>query len=83
VVEQWAEFLLNPFLGESERLAIPQLTEWQGIGNQIDAASICQLPSARGMQDSVRLAFLHFLQQLTGFQCGRRNDFDTAPFRLR
>ena len=40
MVEQWAEFLLNPFLGESERLAIPQLTEWQGIGNQIDAAMI-------------------------------------------
>jgi len=35
------------------------------------------------MQDGVRLALLHFLQQLTGFQCGRRNDFDTAPFRLR
>jgi hypothetical protein len=27
VVEQWAEFLLNPFLGESERPAIPQATE--------------------------------------------------------
>ena len=40
MVEQWAEFLLNPFLGESERLAIPQPTEWQRIGNQIDAAMI-------------------------------------------
>ena len=35
------------------------------------------------MQDGVCLALLHFLQQLTGFQCGRRNDLDTAPFRLR
>jgi hypothetical protein len=34
------------------------------------------------MQDGVRLALLHFLQQLTDFQCGRRNDLDTAPFRL-
>ena len=39
--------------------------------------------SARAMQDGVRLALLHFLQQLTDFQCGRRNDLDTAPFRLR
>ena len=39
--------------------------------------------SARAMQDGVRLALLHFLQQLTDFRCGRRNDFDTAPFRLR
>jgi hypothetical protein len=39
--------------------------------------------AARAMQDSVGLAFLHVLQQLTDFQCGRRNDFDTAPFRLR
>jgi hypothetical protein len=38
--------------------------------------------SARAMQDGVRLA-LHFLQQLTDFQCGRRNDLDTVPFRLR
>jgi ABC-type transport system involved in cytochrome bd biosynthesis fused ATPase/permease subunit len=30
------------------------------------------------MQDGVRLALLHFLQQLTDFQCGRRNDLDTA-----
>jgi hypothetical protein len=35
------------------------------------------------MQDRVGLALLHFLQQLTDFQCGRRNDLDTAPFRLR
>ncbi len=35
------------------------------------------------MQDGVRLALLHFLQQLTDFQRGRRNDLDTAPFRLR
>jgi hypothetical protein len=35
------------------------------------------------MQDSVGLALLHVLQQLTDFQCGRRNDLDTAPFRLR
>ena len=34
------------------------------------------------MQDGVRLALLHFLQQLTNVQCGRRNDLDTAPFRL-
>jgi len=40
-------------------------------------------PSARAMQDGVRLALLHFLQQLTDFQCGRRNDLDTAPSRLR
>jgi hypothetical protein len=39
--------------------------------------------SARAMQDGVRLALLHFLQQLTDFQCGCRNDLDTAPFRLR
>ena len=39
--------------------------------------------SARAMQDGVRLALLHFLQQLTDFRCGRRNDLDTAPFRLR
>ena len=38
--------------------------------------------SARAMQNGVRLALLHFLQQLTDFQCGRRNDLDTAPFRL-
>src|SRR5882724_3697492 len=35
------------------------------------------------MQDSVCLALLQFLEQLTDFQCGRRNDLDTAPFRLR
>ena len=34
------------------------------------------------MQDGVRLALLHFLQQLTDLQCGRRDDLDTAPFRL-
>jgi len=34
------------------------------------------------MQDGVRLAFLYFLQQLTDFRRGRRNDLDTAPFRL-
>jgi hypothetical protein len=39
--------------------------------------------SARAMQDGVYLALLHFLQQLTDFQCGRRNDLDPAPFRLR
>jgi hypothetical protein len=38
--------------------------------------------SARAMQDGVRLTLLHFLQQLTDFQCGRRNDLDTPPFRL-
>ena len=32
MVEQWAEFLLNPFLGESERLALRQATEWQRVG---------------------------------------------------
>jgi hypothetical protein len=31
----------------------------------------------------VRLASLHFLEQLKDFQCGRRNDLDTASFRLR
>ena len=31
------------------------------------------------MQDGIRLALLHFLQQLTDFQCGRRNDLDTTP----
>ena len=35
------------------------------------------------MQDGVGLALLHFLQQVTSFQCGLRNDLDTAPFRLR
>jgi len=35
------------------------------------------------MQDSIGLALLDFLQQLTDFQSGRRNDLDTAPFRLR
>src|SRR4029450_6815550 len=35
------------------------------------------------MQDGVGLALLHFLKQLTRFQCGLRNDLDTAPFRLR
>ena len=35
------------------------------------------------MQDSVGLAVLHVLQQLTDFRCRRRNDLDTAPFRLR
>jgi hypothetical protein len=39
--------------------------------------------SARAMQDGVGLALLHFLQQLTDFRCGRRNELDTAPFRLR
>src|SRR6266480_4363084 len=35
------------------------------------------------MQDGVGLALLHFLQQLTDFQCRRRNELDTALFRLR
>jgi hypothetical protein len=35
------------------------------------------------MKDGIRLAFLHFLQQVTDFQCRRRNDLDTASFRLR
>jgi hypothetical protein len=39
--------------------------------------------SARAMQDGVRLALLHFLQQLADFQCGRRNNLDTPPFPLR
>ena len=39
--------------------------------------------SARAMQNGVRLALLHFLQQLTDFRCGRRNNLDTAPFSLR
>src|SRR5215468_3239306 len=39
-------------------------------------------PSARAMQDGVRLALLHFLQQLTDFLCRCRNDLDTAQFRL-
>jgi predicted dithiol-disulfide oxidoreductase (DUF899 family) len=39
--------------------------------------------SARAMQDGVGLTLLYFLQQLTDFQRGRRNDLDTAPFRLR
>jgi hypothetical protein len=42
-----------------------------------------QLRSARAMQNGVRLALLHFLEQLTDFRCGRRNDLDTAPFPLR
>src|SRR6266480_7707973 len=33
--------------------------------------------------DGIRLALLHFLQQLTDLQCRRRNDLDTASFRLR
>src|SRR6266487_6835747 len=39
--------------------------------------------SARAMQDGVRLALLHFLQQLTNFQRGCRDDLDAAAFRLR
>jgi len=39
--------------------------------------------STRAMQDGVGLALLHFLQQLTDFQCGRWNDVDTPSFRLR
>jgi hypothetical protein len=39
--------------------------------------------SARAMQNGVSLTLVHFLQQLTDFQCGRRNELDTAPFRLR
>ena len=35
------------------------------------------------MQDGVGLALLYFVQQVTRFQCGLRNDLDTAPFRLR
>jgi uncharacterized protein (TIGR02246 family) len=35
------------------------------------------------MQDGVRLALFYFLQQLTDFRCGRRNNLDIAPFRLR
>src|SRR5438270_325396 len=34
------------------------------------------------MQDGVNLALLHFLQELTDFRRGRRNDLDTAAFRL-
>ena len=47
-----------------------------------DTESACVPRSARAMQDGVRLALLHFLQQLTDFRCGRRNELDTAPFRL-
>ena len=39
--------------------------------------------SARAMQNGVRLALLYFLQQLTDFRCGRRNNLDTAPLRFR
>jgi hypothetical protein len=39
--------------------------------------------SARAMQNGVSLTLVHFFQQLTDFQCGRRNELDTAPFRLR
>jgi hypothetical protein len=50
----------------------------------VDETQCCLHPqSARAMQDGVCLALLHFLQQLRGFQCGRRNDLDTALFRLR
>jgi hypothetical protein len=35
------------------------------------------------MQDGVRLTLFHFLQQATRFQCGLRNDLDTALFGLR
>src|SRR4029453_9357667 len=35
------------------------------------------------MQDGVGLALLHFLQQMTRFECGLRDDLDTATFRLR
>jgi hypothetical protein len=34
------------------------------------------------MQDGEGLALFHFLQQVTRFQCGLRNDFDTTPFSL-
>ena len=39
--------------------------------------------SARTMQDGVGLTLLHFLQQVTRFQCGLRDDLDTATFPLR
>ena len=35
------------------------------------------------MQDGVSLTLLDFLQQLTDFRCGRRNELYTAPFRFR
>jgi len=38
-----------------------------------------QMPSTRAMQDCMRPALLHFLQQLTDFD----NDLYSAPFRLR
>lgn len=34
------------------------------------------------MQDGVGLSLLHVLQQLTDFRCRRRDDLDTASFRL-
>src|SRR5262249_58457389 len=39
--------------------------------------------SARARHDSIGLALVAILQQLTDFRRGRRNDLDTAPFRLR
>jgi len=35
------------------------------------------------MQNRVGLALSHFVQQLTDFRCGCRNNRDTASFRLR
>jgi hypothetical protein len=35
------------------------------------------------MQDGVRLALVHFIQQVTDVRCGRHNNLDTASFRLR
>jgi hypothetical protein len=50
--------------------------------NHVYDAGLPNPRSARAMQNSVRLALLHLFQQLTDFQCGGRNDLDTAPFRL-
>lgn len=51
--------------------------------DRLEPRLVFQLRSARAMQDGVRLALLHFFQQLAGFQCGRGNHLDTAPFCLR
>jgi hypothetical protein len=48
-----------------------------------DRFDLPNLQSAPALQDGVCLILLYFLQQLTDFRCGHRNDLDTAPFRLR
>src|SRR5204863_9579635 len=65
------------------RATLPYLDPFECAVIRVCDADFPNPRLARAMQDGVRLALLHFLQQLTGFQRGRRNDLDTAPFGLR